>query len=918
MLARMSATLLEPGRSFGPFDLVRLLGKGGAGSVWEAEDRRTGRRVALKVLTEVEHDAPEARARFEREGRLAASLSHPACVYVFGAEEVEGRPVISMELMRGGTLDDRLAEGAVPPAVSVDYALQLVDGLEAAYARGILHRDVKPSNCFLDAGGAAVKIGDFGVSTLLGGPSDLSRTGLFFGTPHYASPEQIRGETLDVGTDLYSLGALLYELLTGVRPFQGEPLQAVANILTSTPVPPSAIGRDIPRGLSDVVMRLLEKERDKRPRGYAALRAALVPYSSLGPEPAGLRRRVAAGVVDFAVCMALMVPGVGPFGLSTADVAAKVLAGLAYYVVCEGIWGRTPGKVLRSIRVAGWAGSRASLARVTLRALVFWVVPVTLFLTVSQWLYPLLLQAALFVTARRRNGFRGLHEIVSGTRVVRQRHAGDTSHVPDRPPPSLVRADIPLPTFGPYRTTGVLWATHGERVYAARDDRLDRDVWIHSYAEPGRAPPTSESAEVRVGRLRWLQGDRREQGGWDAYGAPGGTGFRAWIAERGPVPWARLRPILVDVAREIEASAARGLVVADSLDAVWVDGSGHVKLLGFPIPTAGSGSMPPAGAVEAAPGVNGGGTGGDLLLRMLRFGITGEEASAGGDELDGLRLPVHAREVLAAVAEAPDRRATAGVFMELAGSRGRSEVLDRGTRVATLVWINLGPLLLVLLAAGATALYEVRPRWVDTFFLSTFTEWARDTDATGRREAARVVLANLYHEVFEEGRAASWVRVAPGARAAMSDAAAGRGPVEPSVLRAARARLGNPGLWTGEDGALRDVVLAPTTTWLALVALSALLAAFALRGGVSYSLLGIRLVDERGRRVGRARCVVRALVAWCPCVALVPRLAAEPPGWSAAAAWAALLVLAVGAAYSVYSPERGIPDRLVGTWAVRR
>jgi hypothetical protein len=351
---------------------------------------------------------------------------------------------------------------------------------------------------------------------------------------------------------------------------------------------------------------------------------------------------------------------------------------------------------------------------------------------------------------------------------------------------------------------------------------------------------------------------------------------------------------------------------------VWVDGNGHVKLLGFPIPTAGPAPTPFADAVEAAPGANGGGTGGDLLLRMLRFGITGEEAVDGGDELDGLRLPVHAREVLAAVAAAPDRRATAGVFMELAGSRRRSEVLDRGTRVATLVWINLGPLLLVLLAVGAAALYEVRPRWVDTFFLSTFTEWARDTDANGRREAARVVLADLYHEVFEEGRAASWMRVAPEARAAMSEAVAVRAPFEPSVLRAARARLGNPGLWTGEDGALRHFVLAPTTRWLTLVALTALLAAFALRGGVSYSLLGIRVVDERGRRVGRARCLARALVAWCPCIALVPRLIPEPPGWSAGAAAAALLVLAVGAAYSVYSPERGIPDRLVGTWAVRR
>ena len=114
--------------------------------------------------------------------------------YVFGAEEVEGEPVISMEFStRGGTLADRLAQGPVPVVEAVDYALQLMDGLKAAHAKGILHRDVKPSNCFLDEGGTSVKIGDFGVSKLLEAPSDLSRTGLFVGTPYYASPDMFVG-----------------------------------------------------------------------------------------------------------------------------------------------------------------------------------------------------------------------------------------------------------------------------------------------------------------------------------------------------------------------------------------------------------------------------------------------------------------------------------------------------------------------------------------------------------------------------------------------------------------------------------------------------------------------------------------------------------------------------------------------------
>src|SRR5687768_9507422 len=147
---------------FGDYRISRLLGKGGMGAVYEAEDLSSGRRVALKVLGH-SLDSPETRKRFIREGRLAASINHPNSVYVYGTEEIEGAPVIIMELVEGGTLHDLVkAGGPLPIAKAVDAILQIIAGLETAYAVGILHRDIKPSNCFIDSSGT-VKIGDFGL-----------------------------------------------------------------------------------------------------------------------------------------------------------------------------------------------------------------------------------------------------------------------------------------------------------------------------------------------------------------------------------------------------------------------------------------------------------------------------------------------------------------------------------------------------------------------------------------------------------------------------------------------------------------------------------------------------------------------------------------------------------------------------------
>jgi hypothetical protein len=201
-----SASLPEPTEfpcQFGGYRLRGLLGRGGMGTVYDAEQIATARRVALKMLGQG-LDSPEMRKRFLREGRLAAGVSHPNSLYVFGSEEIEGVPVITMEIAGSGTLKDKLRRrGPLPTTEAVDAILDVIAGLEAAFAAGMLHRDIKPSNCFVSPDGS-VKIGDFGlsVSTLARDDSYVTAAGVIMGTPAYASPEQLRGDDLDVRADV--------------------------------------------------------------------------------------------------------------------------------------------------------------------------------------------------------------------------------------------------------------------------------------------------------------------------------------------------------------------------------------------------------------------------------------------------------------------------------------------------------------------------------------------------------------------------------------------------------------------------------------------------------------------------------------------------------------------------------------------
>ena len=220
------------------YRLIRKLGSGGMGTVFEAEDEAHSRRVAIKLISSEALASGEALERFRQEGRLASAVTHPRCVFVLAVDEHRGHPYIVMELMPGTTLQNLVEkQGPLEPADAIARIMDVVEGLRQFHKLGLIHRDVKPSNCFLEKEGR-VKIGDFGLSKSLDGGLDLTRTGTFIGTPLYASPEQIKRDEVDERTDVYSVSATLYYLLTGRPPVRAKDAAEALARIASEPAPP--------------------------------------------------------------------------------------------------------------------------------------------------------------------------------------------------------------------------------------------------------------------------------------------------------------------------------------------------------------------------------------------------------------------------------------------------------------------------------------------------------------------------------------------------------------------------------------------------------------------------------------------------------------------------------------------------------
>ena len=270
----------------GHYRVLRRLGSGGMGEVYEAEDTKLGRHTALKFLSGSLSSDPQALERFQREARAASSLNHPNICVIYEIDEHEGRPFIAMELLQGSTLRQKIAGTVLPLDEVLELGIQICDGLDAAHSKGIIHPDLKPENLFV-TGRQQAKILDFGLAKLafdapVGpdsptvAPSQLSTPGSTLGTLAYMSPEQVLGKALDVRTDLYSFGAVLYEMLTGTMLVQSQVTGAIfddilhkpsASILSSNP--------KLPKDLDRLLSKALEKDRELRYQSAAELRSDL-------------------------------------------------------------------------------------------------------------------------------------------------------------------------------------------------------------------------------------------------------------------------------------------------------------------------------------------------------------------------------------------------------------------------------------------------------------------------------------------------------------------------------------------------------------------------------------------------------------------------------------------------------------------
>ena len=797
------------------------------GEVYEAEHLETNRRVALKILNHALPGAAE-RARFLREGQLAASINHPNSVYVFATEEIAGTLVIVMELATGGTLKDIVrAHGPMAPAAAVDAILQVMDGLEAAATTGVLHRDVKPSNCFIDGHGI-IKIGDFGLSlaTLAQEETHLTRTGTVLGTPAFAPPEQIRGGSLDVRSDLYSTGATLYYLLTGQPPFTGDGLvQIVANVLDGGADSPSRLKPDVPDALGQIVLRCLAKNSSERPDSYPRLRRELLPFSSQAPTAATPTARVTAAIVDIVfsglpitVGFALLNPrALGT--LSPGRMTADFLAALLYFVLLEGIGGASFGKMMLRIQVVGPGNRRAGIGRIVVRTLLYVsssFVPLAILLLVPararttaaetmarDVIYgaaPFIGFGLLFLTARRSNGFAGAHDLASRTRVVRR--VDSSTREPLSIPRHAVEVTPEARHIGPYAILDTHTDQDINRVLLAYDQILRRHVWIHVMPPGAPAVAPARRDLARSGRLRWLTGKRTPVECWDAYDAPEGLPFVRIGPDRRS--WSAVRFWLCDVARELDAIVADRDDIRLDTEYVWITESSRAILLDFRcpgLPSPASTSIGPSRLVTS-----------EAYAFVRRFATV-----ALGDTRS---LPLHAHSFLEQLEQRrfPDLKAIAAALQE---TLGRRAVLTQGRRGVHLALCALVPACALVAGLASAMIY------------GAFTPAG--------------IIAPLAFSLIVTTNLAVW-----------------------------------------------------SAAWF--------------RGGLMLRAFDIAVVTGAGQEASRQRALVRAIVAWSPCLFF---LLAILVGWTVVGT-AALVFMAAGAVMAYRTPERGLQDRLVRTRLVLR
>ncbi len=963
----------------GGYRLLRRLGEGGMGAVYEAEEIVGGRRVALKLISEEYADSPDAVERFRQEGRLASAISHPRCVFVLAADEDAGRPYIVMELMPGPNLQDVLdRDGPLPVGQAVARILDVLDGLREAHRLGVIHRDVKPSNCFLDADGR-VKVGDFGLSKSLAQNAPMTRSGAFLGTLLYAAPEQVRGERADRQSDLYAAAATLYTLLAGRAPHQtGDAAATLARVVADDAPPLRPARPDVPAALERVILRGLERDRARRWPDLEEFRQALLPFApgaALYPNPAA---RFAAALIDQILANVLAIATWLLYVFATAADAASLsdpaaltrpegrlfgeLATLLYFLLFEAVGDASLGKKALGLRVRRASGGDVTgFGRGAARAAVFvgvlaagsmadalvpWAADYSL-------LFYCLGVALLICPMRARNGYRGLHEFLSGTRVVSLPPPPETWPVQPRLLERHVAREEAVPVrIGPFEVRGAL-ARHGTQSVLLGEDRaLGRPVilWLRPRGEAPLPPARRDVA--RAARLRWLAGGEEGDERWDAFPAPTGCPLSDWVEGAGPRPWREARTVLEQLTEELAAARDDDtLPECLATEQVWVDAGGQVRLMDVPLSPV---------RTETKGEAAGDGRALDLVRVTAVLTLEGRpRRPRDAGETVRAPLPSHARPLLdRLIGKEKSYKKLASWRKDLGEIRDRPSEVNRARRtvqLAVLAALTLAGLF-CMLAGGTTTPTEAAETWGAVqrgervrAGLERRAVWQLAVAALSPAPAARLgALAQFDADL----RAAERLDEALARERALYDAQTrslgwvGR-VLKGVVVQGIQADLLAEGE-QGPDGGFRREADRRTqrrvrpyeedarfaTYFLWSVPAIWLVWNFFWRGGLNFRLSGLALVGLDGRPAARWRCAWRTLLVWTPFAALLTAslwLEVEYwQGWEAGAAraglallswalwWLGLALLPTYAALALRRPARGPLDWLAGTVLVPR
>jgi uncharacterized RDD family membrane protein YckC len=605
-----------PPQYIGGYRLLQRLGTGGMGAVYEAAAPDSKLHVAIKLLSPRLASSPSSVERFKQEGRLASQLAHPRCVFVLAADTDEERPYIVMELMPGQTLKDVVeARGPLPWEEAVRHILDVVEGLAEAHRVGMIHRDIKPSNCFLTADGR-VKVGDFGLSKSLAETHDkhLTQSGAFLGTVLFASPEQIRGEPLDYGSDVYSVCSTLYYLLCGEAPYHHESVTAALARAISEDAPPL---RDkhpsVPRALEQVVMKGLERDRDRRWQSLEDLRDALINLLPSRRYPARPRSLIGAFILDEILLTFLAVPLqiVQQWVQETNDIHVNLgevdwidlLLALLYFSLFEGVLGATPGKWLLGLRVSKLGQSTApGFLRALIRTVVFQFLLLSIAFFpglilkslgpvaggISGGLVFLVAASLLLIQLRKKWRFRGIHDVLSGCQVTQKPLPARKLRLAIKHPtplhtlPAQLQVDLPK-SIGGYSVRGrIAVDPSGEEVWLGEDGSLARLVLI--WLRPALPHADLLPEANRPTRLRRLGGGVMTRGKasveWTAFAAPLGGPLAEAVDSHHRLPWADARFLLEQLVEELRAAEAdQTLPERLSLNQVWVEPNGRLQVL---------------------------------------------------------------------------------------------------------------------------------------------------------------------------------------------------------------------------------------------------------------------------------------------------------------------------------------------------